>query len=116
MSHILSVSYDAVLLQTRQLMLEACGYAVTSAEGYVDAIRKCRAGGYDLLIIGHSIPHADKEAIVAEMRGHCSAQVLALLRTNEPELSEADESIDAGNPKLLLDAVAHLLARRARAS
>lgn len=60
MPRILSVSYDAMLLSTRQMMLESHGYTVTSAEGFVDAIRMCRGGNYDLLIIGHSIPHTDK--------------------------------------------------------
>lgn len=109
MPHILSVSYDA-MLKTRQLMLESCGYTVTSAEGFVEAMRRCVAGNYDLLIIGHSIPHTDKKALIEEMRGHCHAPVLALLRPGELELlNEATKSIDAANPKLLLDTVAQLL-------
>ena len=108
MPHILSVSYDPVLLSTRQMMLESRGYTVTSAEGFVDAIRKCRGGAYDLLIIGHSIPHTDKEAIVAEMLEHCSAPVLALLRTNEAELEYANASVDASRPDLLMAAVKRL--------
>jgi len=109
--HILSVSYDAILLSTRQMLLEWGGYKVTSAEGYIDALRKCRAGGYDLLIIGHSIPHEDKKAIVEEMRQHCDAPVLALLRTNEPELTSANQSVDASRPDLLLAAVNRLMQR-----
>jgi CheY-like chemotaxis protein len=109
MPHILSVSYDALLLQTRQLLLESRGYAVTSAEGYVDAIKKCRAGDYDLLIIGHSIPHTDKEAIMAEMGQRSAAPVLALLRINEPELRGAAASVDASRPELLIEAVGRLL-------
>ena len=108
MPRILSVSYDAVLLATRQLMLEAKGYEVTSAEGYVDAKRKCRGEEYDLLIIGHSIPHADKSEIIAEMRQYCDAPVLALLRPNEPSLQNATESVDASRPDLLLAAVKRL--------
>lgn len=77
MPHILSVSYDLNLLNTRQLMLEASGYTVTLAEGYVDAIRKCRASNYDLLIIGHSIPDTDKERLVREMSENCPCPVLA---------------------------------------
>ena len=95
------------------MLLEARGYHVTSAEGYVAAIRKCRGGEYDLLIVGHSIPHADKEAIVSEMRQHCPSPVLALLRPNEPVLREANESVDASRPDLLLAAVERLLAHRA---
>lgn len=109
MPHILSVSYDLTLLSTRLLLLQASGYTVTSAEGFVEAMRQCKAGNYDLLIIGHSIPHTDKKALIEEMRAHCHAPVLALLRPGECELlDEATKSIDAANPKLLLEAVAQL--------
>ncbi len=90
-------------------MLESSGYTVTSAEGFVEAMRLCRAGNYDLLIIGHSISHTDKKALIEEMRIHCHAPVLALLRPGEFELNEAAKSIDAAHPKLLLEAVAQLL-------
>jgi DNA-binding response OmpR family regulator len=110
MPHILSVSYDAVLLNTRQMLLQSRGYTVTSAEGYIDAIKKCRDGDYDLLIVGHSIPHADKEAIVSELLRHCSAPVLALLRPNEPRLATATESIEANRPDLLVESVVQILA------
>jgi DNA-binding response OmpR family regulator len=107
--HILSVSYDETLLSTRQLLLESRGYAVTSAEGFVEAMRLCKAGGYDLLIIGHSIPHTDKKALVDEIRTRLRVPVLVLLRQGEPSVTEATKSIDAGNPRLSLDAVAQLL-------
>jgi CheY-like chemotaxis protein len=109
MPHILSVSYDAVLLSTREMLLRSAGYTVTSAEGYVDAMRKCRASDYDLLIVGHSIPHADKEAIIAELQQNCPAPVLALIRPNEPQLSGAAEAIEANRPDLLLSKVKRLL-------
>lgn len=92
MPHILSVSYDVVLLSTRQLMLETSGYTVTSAEGFVEATRLCAKGDYDLLIMGYSIPHEDKRALVEKTRAHCAAPVLALLRHGEPELEEATKS------------------------
>ncbi len=114
MPHILSVSYDETLLSTRQLLLEARGYTVTSAEGFVEAKRLCMAGSYDLLIMGHSIPHTDKEALIVETRAHCHAPVLALLRPGEPELEQATKSIDAINPQLLLDTVAQLLGSGAK--
>jgi CheY-like chemotaxis protein len=110
MPHILSVSYDPVLLSTRQLLLESCGYSVTSAEGFIEALDHCRRGGYDLLIIGHSIPHADKRAIVQEASRHRPSPILALLRQNEPELEGATESVDATRPELLLSCVNRLLA------
>jgi DNA-binding response OmpR family regulator len=110
MAHILSVSYDAMLLNTRQLLLESCGYSVTSAEGFIEALNCCKRANYDLLIIGHSIPHTDKRAIVQESRKYRTSPILALLRQNEPVLEDATESVDASRPELVLTCVNRLLA------
>jgi hypothetical protein len=72
-------------------------------------MRLCKAGNYDMLIIGHSIPHTDKLALVEGMKSHCDAPILALLKHGEPEVATATKSVDAAIPKLLLDAVAELL-------
>ena len=114
MARILSVSYDPTLLSTRHMILEAHGYQVVSAEGFTDSIEKCKSGKYDLLIMGHSIPHKDKEAIVRELNAHCPAPVLALLRIGEPRLAEATESIDSFDPKPVLAAVERILASSKR--
>ena len=111
MPHILSVSYDPLLLNTRQLMLEAKGFQVTSVEGFVPSIDACKKGPYDLLIIGHSIPHVDKQAIVREASAHGIALVLSLLRTGEAPVAGANESVDAMRPDLLLACVERLLRR-----
>jgi hypothetical protein len=63
-------------------------------------------------IVGHSIPHTDKQAIIVEIREYCPCPTLALLRPNEPHL---EESVEANRPDLLLDAVQRLLSRRATA-
>jgi DNA-binding response OmpR family regulator len=115
MAHILSISYDPILLSTRQVLLESRGHTVTSAEGYIEAMRKCREGDYDLLIIGHSIPHEDKKTILNEMRQHCDAPVLALVRSGEQKLDAVNEAVDASRPDLLVAAVERLT-RRAQAA
>jgi DNA-binding NtrC family response regulator len=91
------------------MLLETHGYTVTSAEGFVQALRFCSAGKYDLLIIGHSIPHEDKEALLAETRKNCASPVLVLLRVGEPPLVGASDSVDAMRPDLLLAAIERLL-------
>jgi DNA-binding response OmpR family regulator len=102
---ILSISYDGALLSTRQTLLELQGYAVVSAEGFTNALRQCKNGSFDLVIIGHSIPHNDKEALIAEVRQSCGAPVLALLRSNEEPLEGAAASIDPMDTKRFLEAV-----------
>jgi DNA-binding NtrC family response regulator len=111
-ARILSISYDASLLFTRQALLQLAGYDVVSAEGFADAIEHC-SGHFDLIIMGHSIPQRDKRAIVAELheRG-CDAPLLSLLRHGELEIPEATRSADPHDPKLLLNIVKEMLAER----
>jgi DNA-binding response OmpR family regulator len=107
-SRILSVSYDGALLQTRQTLLEIQGYAVQSAEGFTDALKFCNGASYDLVIIGHSIPHNDKKALLEAVRQSCAAPVLALLRADEVPLEGAAASIDPMDIREFLKTVTNL--------
>lgn len=109
---ILSISYDESLLNTRQWMLESLGHRVTSALGFTAALDLCRQGSFDFVIIGHSIPHADKKAIVREIRQHCNAPVLALLKHSEPQLVEAEYTMDFSQPDHFLGFVEEVLSDR----
>ena len=76
MAHILSVSYDPTLLMTRELLLQQLGHTVTSVEGFARAFAACESGTrVDLLILGHSIPHDDKVAIVTKARHTCNCPI-----------------------------------------
>ncbi|HEV2278135.1 MAG TPA: hypothetical protein VGS02_08160 [Acidobacteriaceae bacterium] len=111
MAHIFSISYDPILLQTRELLLQQMGHTVTSAEGFAEARRYCGLldRSFDLVVLGHSIPHEDKRAIIRECLKNCSCPVLALLRTNEPPVQEATRSVST-EPREFLAAVDELLA------
>ena len=94
---ILSISYDAALLWTRQLMLQQLGYEVVSAHGFAEAWEACEGPDsyFDLMIVGHTVPPKDKKKIIEHVREHCDAQVLALLRPNEGALPGANRSVEA---------------------
>jgi len=118
MAHILSVSYDPTLLMTRELLLQQMGHTVTSVEGFARAFAACESGTkFDLLILGHYIPHDDKAAIIAKVKKTCNCPVLALLRPNESPLPSAESSIDSSEPRALMQAVremfqVHLVSRK----
>lgn len=80
---ILSVSYDVNLLATREMLLAMHGYGVTSALGFSQATARCRVGGFDLFILGHSIPQDDKLELIKIFREHCMAPILSLERYGE---------------------------------
>lgn len=109
-AHILSISYDAELLKTRKLLLEYRGHNVTSAEGFAEAFRICGDPNtnFDLIVLGHSIPHQDKRAMIQHCVHIYSCPVLALLRENEPPVEEATRSVPP-DPSTLLGAVQEIL-------
>jgi DNA-binding NtrC family response regulator len=108
MARILSVSYDESLLKTRELILEERRHQVVSALGFDEALKQCHSNGnFDLLVLGHSIPHAHKELLIAEFRSHCSAPVVALKRYGEQPVRGADFHIEP-KPEHLLQVVAQL--------
>ena len=109
---ILSVSYDESLLTTRHLMLEGLGFEVSSAYGFAKAVEFCRKQDFDLVIMGHSIPHYDKKDIVYELRQKCDAPVLALHKAGEAPLEQAEHNMEFAHPEQLLGFVKALLADR----
>jgi DNA-binding response OmpR family regulator len=110
-ARIFSISYDPLLLRTRELLLQQMGHSVTSAEGFVQAFGVCdrEPGTFDLMILGHSIPHEDKRAIIRRCGQTCSCPVVALTRVNEQPVPEADRSVDPGDTEAFLAVVRELL-------
>lgn len=102
MPRILSISYDKALLHTRAMMLSREGFEVESAVGFTAAIQACKKGRFDLVIMGHSIPSADKSAIVKQLRAVCETPILALRRPNEPPIKTAEYNLDSGDPQRFL--------------
>ena len=112
--HILSVSYNQSLLKTRELLLQREGYDVTSALGFTQAVSKCQNGNFDLFILGHSIPDADKRELIRLSRLQCAAPVLALRRHGEESPDGADAHVNPQDIKGLLKAVSVILSEDAK--
>lgn len=81
MARILSVSYDAVLMRTRQMMFERAGHTVVSSSSLSESLAHCAAGGFDILILGHSLPVFDKQELAAAFKHNCRAPIISLSRT-----------------------------------
>lgn len=94
---------------TRHLMLEGQGYSVTSALGFTEAEAQCQRGGFDLLVLGHSIPGKDKRALVSYFRANNCAPIVSLLRAGEPFLDAADHHISPDDPRALVQELAAIL-------
>ena len=111
MARILSISYDPTLLTTRHLLLEQMGHQVVSARHLVEALEKCQRDGteFDLIVLGHTIPHEEKLKMIATCRQHCSCPVLVLTRRHEPPVPGATLSVESHEPETLIEAVNRLL-------
>jgi DNA-binding NtrC family response regulator len=102
---ILSITYDESLRDTRQMILEKAGYATTSALGFMDAQSLCRTGGFDLVVIGHTLPTPDKLALIKIIKEESGTTVLCLRNPGVPVVPEADYSTDRTDPEGLVEAV-----------
>jgi DNA-binding NtrC family response regulator len=108
---ILSVSYDSVLLATREMLLEQKGYEIKSALGFTDAVKYCNNDGFDLFILGHSIPHNDKLQLIETFRKNCPAPILSLERFGEIKVP-CDFHASPDDPGKFLKVVDDILAGR----
>lgn len=113
-ARILSVSYDQPLMRTRQMLLETQGYQVDSAVGFDNAMQRCQDGGFDLFVLGHSIPPEEKRELVKAFRQTCPGPIISLRRSiGEERVDGADYHIEP-DPEPLLKLVADLVGRKRR--
>jgi DNA-binding response OmpR family regulator len=113
--HILSISYDASLLATRRMLLEQRGYTVTSALGFTQSTSHCGKGGFDLFILGHSIPEMDKLELIRTFRSNCPAPILSLERHGEV-IVPCDYHASPDDPEKFLETIEAILSGRAQLS
>ncbi len=117
MANILSVSYLASLLETREQLLKSAGHAVTSAGDIATALRACKGNKrFQLLIIGHSIPSSEKDLLIEAFHtSHPATPIIALKRQGEEPARGADLAIEP-EPRELLRSVATLISGKGTAA
>lgn len=111
-ARILSVSYDKTLLGMRHMILENAGYAVVSAHGLESGLEHCRKGGFDLFVLGHSIPDGEKRQMVDVFRQTCPGPIISLRRgASEPMVDDADFHIEP-DAEPLLELIGHIVRQK----
>jgi CheY-like chemotaxis protein len=53
---ILSIEYNAPVLETRNVLLRSAGYEITSASTFYQALERLQENRFDLVLVGRSIP------------------------------------------------------------
>jgi len=112
-ARILSVSYDETLLRTRQFLLQREGYDVVSSCGFTESLKLCEQGGFDLFILGHSIPLSDKQALIDGFRRTCVGPIISLQRAIGERLEGADFHINP-DPEELLSQLSEIVSTHIR--
>jgi DNA-binding response OmpR family regulator len=87
---ILVVSHDPHLADdladVRKALLEAAGFQVISASRLKAVQEACRERP-QLVMIGYSLPPAEKRRVWTEVREHCKTPILELHKNEEPSLA-----------------------------
>lgn len=112
-ARILSVSYDQTLLRMRHLIFEKEGYEVVSAAALASGLEHSKQNDFDILVLGHAIPHEEKQKIAQEFH-HLSPGTIVCLRNNADEqlVDGADYHVEA-DPEPMLKLVADIVRRKA---
>jgi DNA-binding response OmpR family regulator len=105
---VICVSWNEALAKSRELLLRSLGVTVLSALYEQEARSMCREDA-DLLILGHSIPRAEKRKIIQCFREHSTAPVLSLLQTGDTKLPEATFGVESAKPEEVLRVVRQIL-------
>jgi DNA-binding NtrC family response regulator len=114
-ARILSVSYDQMLLRMRHMILEHEGYAVVSAHGFTSALELCEQGGFDVFVLGHSIPDHEKRKMMQAFRQVCSAPIISLrLGWSDHAVDDAEFRI-VPDPEVLLETLKNIVGTQAKA-
>lgn len=107
-ARILSLSCDETLLRMRHMIFENAGYDVVSAAPSAGDIEALKQGDFDVLVLGHTIPHHEKETLAHGFRRLSSGTVISLRSNGDEQLvNGADHHVDA-DPEPLLKLIAEV--------
>jgi CheY-like chemotaxis protein len=109
--HILCVSWDRSLAETRELLLKQSGYEVTTALGERESFEKCSTKA-DLLLLGHSVPRNEKQKILEHFHKFNSSPALSLLSPGQSKLPDVEYAVEYMDPPELLSAIQRIIPYR----
>jgi DNA-binding response OmpR family regulator len=83
---VLVASRDPSLADVRKQTLELAGYRVIAASSHLDVLTACQREKLHLVLLGYSLPPAEKRRVSAEVRQHCHTPILELYKSEAPTL------------------------------
>jgi DNA-binding response OmpR family regulator len=114
-ARILSICYDETLLRMRHLIFQKEGYDVVSARSLDLSLTHSQARVFDVLVLGHSIPHADKRKMAQAFREISAGAVVSLQSGAGEQLVDGADHHIAADPEPLLKLVADIVRQKSAA-
>ena len=113
---ILSVGENLTLLETRNMVLRAAGYIVESARSLKQAIDRCLAREFDVVIICDSVSSKDRDCLTSWIRASGAPTAVVSVPGN---LGQSDFFADANlghEPEKFLSGIKDVLTEAVRMS
>ena len=115
---ILSIEYNAPVLETRNAILRSAGYEITSASTFYQALERLQENRFDLVLVGRSIPGVQLRGFLELIQLKApTARSMVLRDSSQDRDFRADYLHDPDQgPEALLSAVRSLFVKTQAAS
>jgi DNA-binding response OmpR family regulator len=112
-ARVLTIGNDEPALEIWRLLLESKGHTVVASMGPA-ALQQCAHDPFDVLILGRSVPDADKKNLIKGLRQCCPAPVISVF-SGDVEPNDDAEFHCKPNPEEVLRRIAEIVTRRSAA-
>lgn len=106
---VLSVGLDAMLLSTRNSVLQSAGYFVVPAFSLKEAVDHIRNGDFDLVLLCQSIPAQERDRLTIWIRASGSRIPVVLVSSDRGERDAFTDSTVDSAPNALLAGITQVL-------
>jgi DNA-binding response OmpR family regulator len=111
---VLTIAYDEPLFQTSNRLLQSAGYDVVSSI-HLDGTGDVTKLDFDALVLGKSVPSAEKRAIIESFRKRSKAPVISVTPAGaESDSAQADYLVEP-DPEILLKKISEAIHKKSAA-
>jgi DNA-binding response OmpR family regulator len=112
-ARVLTIGNDESALEIWRLLLESKGHTAVASSGAA-ALQQCAHGPFDVLILGRSVPDADKKKLIEGLRQCCPAPVISVF-SGDVEPNDGAEFHCKPSPEEVLRLIDEIVTRRSAA-
>jgi len=111
---VLAVCMDSSILAIHDSVWKSAGFIVTSAGSIREAIERFRAGDFDLVLLGHSIPQENRERLTFLIRASRSRVPVASIGESFGDWDSFADATFGNEPDQLLLGMSELVTKSAK--